>query len=519
MFDTRTFVVAILLVMHTSTAASHEIDSQLKLPHEEHFSAFRKHILGYNTTLQTPFGVKPLLYADWIASGRLYRPIEEWLLNEVGPMVANTHTETSYTGAVMTHAYHMARELIKRSVNAGPEDVLIAVGTGMTAAVNKFQRILGMKYPDCLKDYFSIPDEERPVVFITHMEHHSNQTSWLETIAYVELIKADADGLVDLNHLDELLEKHKHRKYKYASVTGCSNVTGIETPYYDIAERMHRAGGCCFVDFACSGPYVDIDMHPADRPLAWLDAIFLSPHKFLGGPGTPGILIFNKKYYRLKSPDIPGGGTVTWTNPWGGHSYYDDIEVREDGGTPGFLQLLKAAKAFQLKEELQPAKIREREHAMVEYIFDRLECVPGLHILAGNNRVRLGAISFYIDGLHYNLGVKLLNDLYGIQVRGGCSCAGTYGHYLLGVDEEKSKMITDLIDRGDLTLKPGWIRLSLHPVMTADELRYIADAIEDVALNFRKYQQEYIYHPSSNTFTHKSEQESAEHRLAARWFK
>lgn len=488
------------------------------LPHEEHFYSFRKDIIGWDAKIETPYGTKPLLYADWIASGRLYRPIEEWLALEVGPMVANTHTETSFTGALMTHAYHMARDIVKRSVKAGPDDVLIAVGTGMTAAVNKFQRILGIKYPDCLKEYFTIPEDERPIVFITHMEHHSNQTSWLETIAHVELIKADANGLVDLGHLDELLEKYKHKKYKYASVTGCSNVTGIETPYYDIAERMHRAGGCCFVDFACSGPYVDIDMHPSDRPMAWLDAIFLSPHKFLGGPGTPGLLIFNKKYYRLKSPDIPGGGTVTWTNPWGGHSYYDDIEVREDGGTPGFLQMIKAAKVFQLKEKLNPAKIREREHAMVRYIFDRLEDVPRLHILAGNNRERLGAISFYIDGLHYNLGVRLLNDLYGIQVRGGCSCAGTYGHYLLGVDEEKSRMITDLIDRGDISLKPGWIRLSLHPVMTSEELKYIADAIEDIALHFETYRQDYIYHPKSNTFTHRRDSEQIEKKLAARWF-
>ena len=503
--------------MH-STITRSEVKSQLRLPHEEHFLIFRKNISGSDIFLETPYGMKPLVYADWIASGRFYTPIEEWLLKIVGPMVSNTHTETSFTGALMTHAYHMAREIIKKSVNAGPEDVLIAVGTGMTAAVNKFQRILGIKYPDCLKEYFNIPEDERPIVFITHMEHHSNQTSWLETIAEVELIRADSNGLVDLSHLDELLEKYKNKKHKYASVTGCSNVTGIQTPYYDIAERMHLAGGCCFVDFACSGPYVKIDMHPADKPMGWLDAIFLSPHKFLGGPGTPGLLIFNKKYYRLNSPDIPGGGTVTWTNPWGGHSYYDDIEVREDGGTPGFLQMIKAAKVFQLKEKLDPVKICEREHAMVDYIFDRLLSVDRLHILAGNNRDRLGAISFYVDGLHYNLGVKLLNDLYGIQVRGGCSCAGTYGHYLLGVDQEKSKMITDLIDRGDISLKPGWIRLSLHPVMTSYELEYIANAIVDIAVNFESYEKDYIYHPESNTFSHFKEKEKIEQKLAASWF-
>lgn len=488
------------------------------LPHEKHFARFRQDIIGCNQFIHTPFGLKPLLYADWIASGRLYRPIEQWLLESVGPMVANTHTETSYTGAVMTHAYHMARNIIKRSVNAGPDDVLLPVGTGMTAAVNKFQRILGLKYPDCLRDYFNIPDEERPVVFITHMEHHSNQTSWLETIAYVELIRADDRGLVDLSHLDELLKKHQHRKYKYASVTGCSNVTGIETPYYEIAEKMHRAGGCCFVDFACSGPYVSIDMHPANRPMAWLDAIFLSPHKFLGGPGTPGILIFNKKYYRLKSPDMPGGGTVTFTNPWGAHSYFEDIEVREDGGTPGFLQLLRAAKAFQLKEQLDPVKIVEREHSMVHYMFDRLENVPGLNILAGNNRERLGAISFTVDGLHYNLGVKLLNDLYGIQVRGGCSCAGTYGHYLLNLDQQISNMIKCRIDNGDISLRPGWIRLSLHPVMSAEEVVYIADAIADISINYTSYANDYVYHPASNTFTHKSETHAPELQVAHQWF-
>ena len=250
---------------------------------ERYFNEFRKEIIGVDQSFISPYGEKKIIYTDWTASGRLYRPIEEKILNECGPFVANTHTETTVTGTAMTLAYHEARHIIKRHVNANSDDILITDGTGMTGVVNKFQRILGLRIPENLKEFTSIPTELKPVVFISHMEHHSNQTSWLETIADVEVIAPDQHGLVDLQHLAQLLEKYQNRKQKIAAITSYSNVTGIATPYHTIAAMMHEAGGLCFVDFACSAPYIPINMHP-ERPEERLDAIYFSPHKFLGGP-------------------------------------------------------------------------------------------------------------------------------------------------------------------------------------------------------------------------------------------
>jgi selenocysteine lyase/cysteine desulfurase len=476
-------------------------DTMLKSELEEYFQKFRQNIVGIGQEFVSPFGKQEIIYTDWTASGRLYRPIEEKLLNEFGPFVANTHTETTVSGTAMTNAYHEARHIIKHHVNASPEDILITAGTGMTGVVNKFQRILGLKVPENLRAYTNIPDEKRPVVFVSHMEHHSNQTSWLETIAHVELIPACPQGLICLDSFKELLEKHKDRTLKIASITACSNVTGIKTPYYEVAKLVHQYNGVCFVDFACSAPYVAIDMHPSDKD-AYLDAIFFSPHKFLGGPGTSGVLIFNKKLYKNMVPDHPGGGTVSWTNPWGEHKYLDNIEEREDGGTPGFLQVIKTALAVKLKEQMGIDNILKREKEITDYVFERFENIPNLNILAAQHKNRLGVISFYIDGLHFNLGVKLLNDRFGIQTRGGCSCAGTYGHYLLHVDQEMSHYLTDKITSGDLIQKPGWIRMSIHPTTTNAEIQYVCDSIEALAQNHADWAKDYRYNNTSNEFAH-----------------
>ncbi len=484
---------------------------------EAYFSAFRKNIVGIDQEFDGPYGRKPIIYADWTASGRLYGPIEKRISGQMGAFVANTHTETSFTGKMMTKAYHEAKHIIKAHVNAGPGDVLIPTGTGMTGAVSKFQRILGIKIPEKAQQYIDFPEEERPVVIINHMEHHSNQTSWLETVARVELIKANEEGLVDLGHLDELIEKHKNAKHLIASVTGCSNVTGIETPYHEIAKRMHRAGGLCFVDFACSGPYVNIDMHPANDPDAALDAVFLSPHKFLGGPGTPGLLIFNSKLYTNKIPDVPGGGTVTFTNPWGEHFYFDDIETREDGGTPGFLQTIKAALAIKLKEEMGSENILKREEELLEIVFSRLCGVENMDLFERNIKHRLGVLSFNIKDLPFNLGVSLLNDRFGIQTRGGCSCAGTYGHFLLRLDQDKSVTIAESVKKGDYLVRPGWIRLSIHPTMSNKEIEFICDAIEELAANWKEWGTDYVYDPISNEYKHKT-YAGNEDKTVSNWF-
>jgi selenocysteine lyase/cysteine desulfurase len=373
---------------------------------------------------------------------------------EFGPFVGNTHTETSVTGTSMTYAYHRAREIIKRHVNAGPGDAIIACGSGMTGVVNKLQRILGLRAPERLLPYVHVPEHQRPVVLITHMEHHSNQTSWIETIADVEWVAPDPDGLCCLKNLRALLEKYKHRPFKIGSFTACSNVTGIGTPYHEMARLVHEYGGLCFIDFAASAPYAEIDMHPAD-PMERLDAIFFSPHKFLGGPGSAGVMVFDAKLDSNAVPDHPGGGTVDWTNPWGEHRFIDNLEDREDGGTPAFLQTIRAALAIQLKEQMGVDKMLAREEELLHLAFPRLRKMPGLHLLADAVEERLGVLSFYVEGVHYNLIVKLLNDRYGIQVRGGCSCAGTYGHYLLHVDQDYSRKITRQIDQGDLSNKPG----------------------------------------------------------------
>lgn len=481
---------------------------------EAHFAPFRAHTLGTGQRMRTPYGELPIVYADWIASGRLYGPIEERMTAVIGPFVANTHTETSTTGTLMTRAYHQALKRIKAHVGASSEDAIICYGSGMTAVVNKFQRILGLRVHESYLDRVSPAPDQRPIVFVTHMEHHSNQTSWLETLCDVEVIPPDAQGEVDLTALDALLAKYAQRPVKIASITSCSNVTGLSTPYHDIAERMHTAGGLCFVDFACSAPYIDIVMHPPGRPQASLDAIYFSPHKFLGGPGTSGVLVFNTRLYRNRVPDNPGGGTVDWTNPWGQHKYVDDVEAREDGGTPGFLQAIRTALAIQLKEQMGVANILAREHELLDIVWPALSSVPGLHLLAADNPHRLGVLSFYVEDLHYNLAVRLLNDRFGIQVRGGCSCAGTYGHYLLQVSIERSKSITDKINAGILCDKPGWVRLSLHPTMTDAEARFIVAAIGELAASHHEWAKDYRYCERRNEFFHARESDFVEHKAA-----
>jgi selenocysteine lyase/cysteine desulfurase len=484
---------------------------------EDYFQQFRKHIIGIDQEFDSPNGKQKIVYTDWTASGRLYGPIEDKLTQEFGPFVANTHTETTVSGTAMTKAYQEAKHIIKSHVNCNDDDVLIATGTGMTGAVNKFQRILGLKVPENLRKFTKIPDEIRPVVFITHMEHHSNQTSWLETIAKVEVIPPGEAGLFSLENLEILLETYKDRPLKIASVVGASNVTGIQTPYHDIAKLMHQHGGVCFVDFACSAPYVDIDMHPKD-PEESLDAIFFSPHKFLGGPGTSGILIFNNKLYKNMIPDCPGGGTVSWTNPWGEHKYIENIEDREDGGTPGFLQTIKTALTIKLKEQMGVENILQREHELSSMFFNKLKGIKDLNILAAQHEDRLGVFSFYIDDLHYNLGVKLLNDRFGIQTRGGCSCAGTYGHYLLHVDYETSHELTQEISIGDLVRKPGWIRLSIHPTTTNEEMSLICKSLKALAMHHKEWANEYDYISSTNEFVHKSSTNTSDELPIKNWF-
>jgi selenocysteine lyase/cysteine desulfurase len=474
---------------------------------ENYFSLFRRNVIGHQHTFESPFGKKEIIYADWTASGRAYRPIEECIQEEILPFVANTHTGATVTGTLMSKAYEKAKVIVKEHVHANTNDALVFCGSGMTDAVNKLQRILGLRVPGRISDYIKkgslqLDEMLKPIVFVTYMEHYSNHITWLETIADIEIIKPGNDGNVDLKHFENLLEQFKDRKNKIAAVTACSNVTGIQTPYHEIAKLIHKYNGLCFVDFACSAPYIDINMHPREKG-THLDAIYFSPHKFLGGPGASGVLIFNKKIYKNAVPDQPGGGTVVYSNPWKIHEYISNIEQREDGGTPPFLQGIKAAMCIRLKEQMGVENILKREKEMLQIIFGRFANIKDVEVLEGNIKNRLGVISFIVKGAHYNLITKILNDRFGIQTRGGCSCAGTYGHTLLHVDEARSYQILNSIRAGDMLCKPGWVRLSIHPTMTNKEIDFIMDAIGLTASHFKEWAKDYRYDTESNEYSFK----------------
>ncbi|MBL0169697.1 MAG: aminotransferase class V-fold PLP-dependent enzyme [Gemmatimonadaceae bacterium] len=484
---------------------------------EQYFAPFRANTIGDDLTFLTPYGEQRLVYADWTASGRLYRPIESALREHFGPFVGNTHSESSVTGSAMTIAYHEAHARLKRHVNAGPDDLVLTSGSGMTGVVNKLQRLLGLKAPQGLRHFIALPPAERPVVFVTHLEHHSNHTSWYETIADVVVVPPDASGTVDLSALEAQLHTYRDRAVKIGAFSACSNVTGVFTPYYEMARLMRRAGGISIIDFAASAPYVTIDMHPAGDPEAALDAVLFSPHKFLGGPGASGVMVFTRALYHNTVPDEAGGGTVAWTNPWGQYAFLDDVEAREDAGTPGFLQAIKAALAVDLKDAMTVEAMQRREAQIVPYAMDRLQSIPGVHVLAPAVRHRLAMLSFWTEGLHYNLVVRLLNDRFGVQARGGCSCAGTYGHFLLHVDPSRSKAITDRIDRGDLSEKPGWVRLSFHPSTTMADIDHALDAVESVMRHGAAWAADYAYSNVTNEYRHRDGDAALRARVAG-WY-
>jgi selenocysteine lyase/cysteine desulfurase len=491
---------------------------------EEYFKPFRENIIGYD--LKTADQKLNIIYSDWTASGRLYAPIEEYLSKDLGRFVANPHTENNEMGRKINSAYHNAKTIIKRHVNANDNDALICTGAGATSAIIKLQRIMGLtkahSQPQNLMQQFTgalfsrlaklnikTSYTSRPVVFVTHMEHHSNHTSWNECNVDVVVLDRAPDGQPCIKHLEHQLQNYKNRKVKIGAFTACSNVTGIQTNIHQLAKTMHLNDGVCFADYACSAPYVDIDMHP-NAPLERLDAIYFSPHKFLGGPGTSGVLIFNKALYARThcAPDRPGGGTVLWTNPWGQQAYFSDIEKREDGGTPPFLQTIKTAAAIELKESMTVAKIAEREDHLRRILMSGLAELPSVRILEPHIKQRLCIVSFYMENIHFNLIVRLLSDRFGIQARGGCSCAGTYGHVLLDVDQKQSAEIVAKLNAGDLSSKPGWVRISLHPTNTDEEAFYILDAIAEIEKNIHDWQHDYEFLPQLGDFRLKQHHQS-----------
>jgi len=473
---------------------------------EDEFAQIRNNVIGQDAVLSGPFGPRRLFYADYVASGRAYGPIEDKIRNTVLPLYANTHTESSATGRQSTAFREQARAIIARAIGANEEDALVFCGSGCTAAVDKFIRILRLRLPPGMEQYgvdTHIPPKNRPVVFIGPYEHHSNDVQWRETIADVVMIDEDEHGLPCLEDLEQQLQTYRDRPLKIGSFSAGSNVTGILTPVQPLAEILHRHGALACFDFAATAPYEPIDMNPQEGEA--LDAIFISPHKFLGGPGTPGLLVVKKKHVQNRTPVVPGGGTVSYVSPCA-QAYLADIEHREEGGTPEIVGAIRAGLAFDLREKVGAERVFTHEKAMARKALRRWGKHPNIQILGSHETDRLPIFSFLIKNgdkyLHYNFVVALLNDLFGIQARGGCSCAGPYGHRLLNIDLETSREYEKVIAKGVEILKPGWVRVGFNYFFSDEDCELLLRAVEWIAENGHKMLPYYTFDESTGVWRH-----------------
>jgi len=452
----------------------------------------RNAVIGGEHALDGPFGPRPLVYADYTASGRSLDFIEDYLREMVLPYYANTHTEASATGLISTHLREQARTLVKRAINAGDADAVIFCGSGMTGTVNRLIGMLGLSIPNNLDERYGlsdrIPADERPVVFIGPYEHHSNELPWRETIADVIAIGEDADGRIDADELRRELIRHAGRPLLIGSFSAASNVTGIRSDTTGITALLHEHGARSFWDFAGAGPYVKLDMNPESEGLpagsAHMDVMFLSPHKFVGGPGTPGVLAVKRKILKNAVPAHPGGGTVAYVNP-DEHRYLGDPEMREEGGTPAIVDSIRCGLVFQLKSAVGEQTIEDIDDGFKQRALDSWNANPNIEVLGNADIPRLAIISFIIrhegKALHHEFVVALLNDLFGIQSRGGCSCAGPYGHRLLHIDLRRSKQFEQVVMQGAEGLKPGWTRVGFNYFFDDAMVDYIIAAVNLIA--------------------------------------
>jgi selenocysteine lyase/cysteine desulfurase len=476
----------------------------------------RASVIGDDEAVAGPFGIRRVTYADYTASGRALSFIEDYLRDAVLPLYANTHTESSGTGLQTTRFREEARRIIRDGVGGSDEHAVIFCGSGMTAAVNKLVDVLQLRIPADLDDRYGltghIPPEERPVVFIGPYEHHSNELPWRESIADVVTIGEDQDGRIDLAGLERSLEAYADRPLRIGSFSAASNVTGILSDTRAISVLLHRHGALSVWDFAAAAPYVEIEMEPhrdgpdaADAAFDYKDAVVLSPHKFIGGPGTPGVLVARRELFRNRVPTAPGGGTVAYVNPFE-HVYLADPEHREEGGTPAIVESIRAGLVFQLKARVGVDAIRDREEAFIDRAIAAWRDEPAIHILGNPSLPRLSIVSFTVrhDGryLHHNLVVALLNDLFGIQSRGGCSCAGPYGHRLLGIDIETSHAFEREITRGCEGIKPGWVRVNFNYFISEAVFDYIVRAVALVARDGWRLTPWYRFEPASGLWRH-----------------
>ncbi len=476
----------------------------------------RSSVIGRDEMASGPFGHRPVVYADYTASGRSLSFIEDYIRDVVLPLYANTHTESSGTGLQTSRFRDDARKIIAECVGATEDHAVLFCGSGSTGAIAKLVGVLGLRIPSNLEDRFHlsdhIPSEQRPVVFIGPYEHHSNELPWRESIADVVMIDENADGHVDLQHLERELKRHQDRPQLIGSFSAASNVTGITTDTDAVSTMLHQYGAIALWDFAAAAPYVEIDMGDADATTGYLDAVFISPHKLIGGPGTPGLLVARRELFTNRVPDVPGGGTVSFVNQLE-HGFLPEIEHREEGGTPDIIGSIRAGLIFQLKEAVGVAEIRTREARFVKQAVATWDGHPNIQILGSKHAERLSIVSFVVRDsaapvdakqyLHHNFVVAVLNDLFGIQSRGGCSCAGPYGHRLLGIDLDQSHEFEREITRGCEGIKPGWVRVNFNYFIDDDTFNYIVDAVALVADVGRTLLPYYRFEPDTGLWKHR----------------
>jgi selenocysteine lyase/cysteine desulfurase len=471
----------------------------------------RSSVIGEDEAVMGPFGPRRVTYADYTASGRALSFIEDYIREVVLPLYANTHTESSGTGLQTTRFREEARAIIRAALGAGEEHAIVFCGSGSTAAINRMVDVLNLRIPADLDDRYHlsemIPAAQRPVVFIGPYEHHSNELPWRESIADVVVIHEDHDGHIDQRQLEEELARHRDRPLKIGSFSAASNVTGIISDWRAISVLLHRCGALSFWDFAAAAPYMEINMGSASRgpDEPYLDAVFISPHKFIGGPGTPGLLAARRDLFHNRVPGQPGGGTVAYVNPTE-HVYLTDVEHREEGGTPAIVDSIRAGLVFQLKEEVGVAEIRRREESFIRRAMTRWRRQPDLEVLGNVDLDRLSIVSFVVkhEGryVHHNYVVALLNDLFGIQSRGGCSCAGPYGHRLLGIDIEKSHEFEREINLGCEGIKPGWVRVNFNYFISEPVFDFILEAVDLVAAEGWRLLPEYRFDAFTGLWSH-----------------